>query len=755
MRMRGGKRIARRLRAWGRLWVLLLGSVTMTKLAKGEYLILADGGASDYQIVLPRAASPSQKHAAAELQRFLRQMSGAELPVVSEEEPAQKREVLLGNARAEQLDILVDWPKLGAEGYMLRTQGERLLIAGSPKRGTLYGVYGLLEDHLGCRWFTAQVSHVPKVKRLVLPRLDETVVPRLEYREPFWTEAFDGDWAARNRMNSANARLTSKHGGKTVYEGFVHTLDALVPRALYEQHPEYFPLRNGRRVNGLVQRCLTHPDVVRIATENVLPRLRKNPRANIVSVSQNDVYENCECPACKELDEAEGTPAASLLSFVNQIAEAVEKEFPHVAVDTLAYQYTRKPPRTIRPRPNVIVRLCSIECCFAHPLDGCSEASNTSFLEDLRGWSKLTRRLYVWDYTTNFKHYLLPFPNLDVLDKNIRTFVAHGVVGIFEQGNYSQGGGGELSELRAWVHAKLLWNPDRDGDALIREFVHGVYGRAAPAVQRFLDGQRQAARAGGEHVRIFDGAHRRYLDPALLRAYDALLEEAEQQAAASGDPALQTRVQRLRLPIWYARVVQWRDSHQTLLPALRRLLETSRALGYTHFTEWTPVEQDYKRLGHLLRHPPPPLASGVIVGEEPHFWLHQEGELVTLEDDERALNGGAARMVGRSQNWNCMWGFPPLSEAAGKRFLLRARVRVEKKGNEGFAFHVGAYDEANRQSLGEIHVRLAEIAEGDYHWYEIGKVELKENRYAYVAPNDNAENVAAIFVDRFELIPVE
>ena len=103
------------------------------------------------------------------------------------------------------------------------------------------------------------------------------------------------------------------------------------------------------------------------------------PDCQIISITQNDWAGACECPDCKALDEAEGSHSGTMLSFANYLAEKIEPEFPNVAVDTFAYQYTRKPPKTIRPRPNVIVRLCSIECCFAHPLEICPSSENHRF----------------------------------------------------------------------------------------------------------------------------------------------------------------------------------------------------------------------------------------------------------------------------------------------------------------------------------------------------------------------------------------
>ena len=79
-----------------------------------------------------------------------------------------------------------------------------------------------------------------------------------------------------------------------------------------------------------------------------------------------------------------------------------------MAFETLAYQYTRKPPRLVRPRPNVIVRLCWIECSFVRPL---TTGRNATFRKDLEGWTKIAGRLYVWDYVTNFSNYVQPHAN--------------------------------------------------------------------------------------------------------------------------------------------------------------------------------------------------------------------------------------------------------------------------------------------------------------------------------------------------------
>ena len=125
-----------------------------------------------------------------------------------------------------------------------------------------------------------------------------------------------------------------------------------------------------------------------------------------------------------------------------------------MVVDTFAYQYTRQAPTGITARDNVCVRLCSIECCFAHALNDPDCEFNAKFMKDLEDWSKICSRLYVWDYVTNFMQTLCVFPNFDVLRSNIDTFRSHSVVGIYEEGAYyADPAGTEFYYLRSLISA--------------------------------------------------------------------------------------------------------------------------------------------------------------------------------------------------------------------------------------------------------------------------------------------------------------
>jgi hypothetical protein len=334
--------------------------------------------------------------------------------------------------------------------------------------------------------------------------------------------------------------------------------------------------------------------VLRISIERVRQWIKEHPNANIISVSQNDTFNNCQCEQCKAVDDAEGTPAGSLLKFVNAVAEAIEEDHPNVRIDTLAYQYTRKAPMTIRPRRNVIVRLCSIECCFAHPLETCPARENERFREDIIAWGPIAPLLYVWDYTTDFGHYLQPFPNFDCLQSNVRFFVKHGVKSLFEQGNYSAGGGGEMEPLRAYVLAKLLWNPDTDVQKHISEFLTAYYGSAANKVQAYLDAIHRPVREQGKHIHIFDGPKSAYLSPEFLDNAERLLDEAEQLAE---NDEVRFRVLVARLPVWYVKIATDRVTGEAKTELTKRFVAIARKAGISNISEGRTLNDWAKKLG--------------------------------------------------------------------------------------------------------------------------------------------------------------
>ena len=196
------------------------------------------------------------------------------------------------------------------------------------------------------------------------------------------------------------------------------------PKDLYDAHPEWFWPRDDPTAYG--QLCWSNSSLQAFMLETVRKILRAQPHANIVSVSQNDNGLYCQSPAEMAIIKAEGTPGGAMFRAVNFIADGLLDEFPDVAIDTLAYQWSRPAPKITKPRDNVIIRLCSIECNFGAPL---TDPSNAPFQTDIVNWGKLSERIYIWNYVTNFGHYLAPFPDWFSLGPNVQFFFDHGVKG--------------------------------------------------------------------------------------------------------------------------------------------------------------------------------------------------------------------------------------------------------------------------------------------------------------------------------------
>ncbi len=518
-------------------------------------------------------------HGAAELQSTILAISGAKLPI----ETLESRRMairLKANAR------------MGPEEYQIRTTDRGLDVSGGALRGVMYGCYGYLEDVLGVRWYTASITKTPIQTSIPLPPMSIHGKPAFEYREPFMSEAFGRDWAARNRTNGNSQQLDKSVGGKVSYGPFVHTFSELVPPDKYfDTHPEYFSMINGKRMKGYYQLCLTNPDVLKIVIAKVEDWIKQYPDATIFSVSQNDTGYYCQCPDCKAVEKEEGAPSGPLIRFVNKVAEAIAKDHPNVLIDTLAYQWSEKPPLKVRPRANVRIRIAPIGACFSHPLDGCKE--NATSCKNLLDWAKVTKNIYIWHYTTNFANYLQPLPNLDEIAGDTALFKKHGVVGFFDEGDYA--GGGDMSELKAYLLAELMWDPSRPARPIIEDFVDGVYGKGGPFILKWLDLTHAAGRAMKAHARIYDSPNAPYLGDDVLQQGDKLFDAAE--AATQDAPVNLDAVQKARLSLEYVELMRTDPKSPAYPPLAKRVADKIRRFHVGGVREGEDISVFLKRIG--------------------------------------------------------------------------------------------------------------------------------------------------------------
>ncbi len=566
-----------------------------------------------WDIVVDPGAIPSEVFAAEEFRDHFLKASGLKLPIVRTQRCARPRKhIFIGGGKAFSASA-VGFPTegFGEEDFRIIIRDDLVAITGGRPRGTLYGVYTFLEDYLGVRFLTADHTHIPPVGpwRVVGP-VDRFYHPPLRMRWSYYGEVNRNPlFAARLRINTVPN--DPKLGGRTGMININHSFYYLIPQERYgKEHPEYFALVGGRRLadRRQTQPCLTNPEVLKIVKEGVLRQIAQHPERTNVSVSQNDNANYCRCPKCAAIDKREGTPMGSLLTFVNAVADEVAKRYPNVDVGTLSYWYSRKPPRTLKPRPNVQIQLCSIECCLLHPIDDPNCPLNVAFCRDLRGWSRICKKISIWNYNTNFSNYLLPCPNLRVIEKNIRFFVANHALGIFMQaaGNAV---GAEFSELRNYLISRLLWNPNLSGEAVINEFLSLHYGRAAPPIKRYIDLIHDAALRSGLHRNCFARKASQYgidqsLAPKAIRLFEEALSLAESKEVRRRVEKASIAAYRLAIePLWGVRSPDAVPPSvlKSALPALARFIELCDRYGVDRVAEVVPYSKVRPTLVELLK----------------------------------------------------------------------------------------------------------------------------------------------------------
>ena len=366
-----------------------------------------------------------------------------------------------------------------------------MTIRGGDRRGVLYAVYQFLEEYAGFRYLTPDLETYTE-EDVVIPEgvvMDHS--PVVAHRRLTWHSVYltSGNyWCVKNGITNGSSVLTEDLGGQSLNYGnlYVHTIAPLVgtkyPYPTYATNP-----------------CLTDPENFNTVMANLRKELEANPDINIISVSQTDYEQSCYCPNCAKIAEEEGSYSGVWITFVNKVAEELVKDYPDLIIDTLAYKNTQKAPKNVKPHENVCVRLCSITCCFTHPINDPNCERNKEFCEDLVAWGKICDNIHIWDYTTNFHYYISTFANLDVIRENMKFFADNNAVSVFPQGN-SQGFSGEFGELRSYLLCKLMLDPYMSKEeyyGYMDEFLKAYYGEGWMYIRQFIDKTTELAANGG------------------------------------------------------------------------------------------------------------------------------------------------------------------------------------------------------------------------------------------------------------------
>lgn len=731
-------------------------------------LSLARDGATEYAIVAGAVPIPAEQTAARELAEYLQKVTGAEFKVVAESaaEPKPAKAIYLGwTAFAAGQGI--DCANLGQEESVIRTVGSDLVITGGRPRGTLYGVYDFLQKDLGVHWLDRDTEVVPKRAALALAAMDRRTKPvfRIRCILPMWhvlvgrdPTAWNGEpgrkhraWVARNRTNPAYTVWPDEYGGVDGQNVNSQNFGLYVPAEKYlAEHPEYYALdKDGKtrrpafgpetpRWNWGGCLCLTHPEVRKIALATMLDLIaadRKTvnpnqPPPTIYDISQHDDHTVCHCPACRALVEREGSESGPLIDFINELADGVRAKYPEVKVQTCAYMWSQVPPKTLRPRSNVIILWCDWGMGDApskqslpepwHPL---TSPFNSWRAENLRQWAAITPGgVRIWDYGEAYATPAWPFTMAPVLVEDMRFFGELRPVGLYIESEEWGGDGslrqdpqvhGQFSALYNWLAMQLMIDPRQPVEPLLDTFFAGYYGPAAVPLRAFYDKLAAAQRELPARRTTANALGIKHVTPAFFTELQAFLEEAE--AACAADSLELAHVQRERWRFDFALLECWealsrKTAPGTALPfdreATQARVENCRTLwirlGYPEKAVDAAMNALFEKL-KFMRLTPPAL---------PDRFGHLRPGLVAQYYWPHFTRGGASSAILVSDP----------KAADGKAFRIEDTSLEKHTGNPVF----GLWDAGKPNETGPtITIARAEIPQdGGYHWYRIGRYRI-------------------------------
>ena len=422
--------------------------------------------------------------AAQTLQGYVAQMTGATLPVATDEQQVEGNRVLVGLSDASRpVELMRD---LDREGYVLHSDGRDLVICGGSDRGTLFGVAGLLYD-LGVRWYVPGDdlgTCVPKMSDVVLTDIDAR-------REPSFPMRWIGrgtDWAVFNGQNCMGGSVDASF---KIEPGIYHTQARLLPHEEYfDEHPEYFALINGERSpNRECKLCYSNPDSPREIAQTMAKMKGEDPQIGLLSFSPTDGQMWCECDDCIAMDE-QGVPKDQAMSrrsmlFYNEIARHLRPLVPDAEMLVGAYNVYNWPPRdrSIKADPMLSVIITHYQdYCMAHPVADRSCPDNRRYVELLNRWDRLGTPVYYYEYYWKVNWLDVPWPIVHSIAADIPWFHQRGDRGVYTQFN----------RQNAWtlypayyMAARLLWDVDTDVDAAFDEMCDRLYGPAGGAIREY------------------------------------------------------------------------------------------------------------------------------------------------------------------------------------------------------------------------------------------------------------------------------
>jgi len=495
--------------------------------------------------------------AARDLQIYIEKMSGAKLPIVTDDAPgAAGTRILVGRSKlTAKYDAKIPNGVTNLreeEGYAILTDGATLVLAGNdtePYHGTEYAVSFFL-DKLGVRWYMPGDfgEVVPKQATITAGALSEVSQPDFKMRN-WWTSWMAPDlrptetrWKIHNGMNPDS--MHNIPGDSSVRN--------VLPPIAEKDNPKYakvFATGMDGKVYPYMPN-LASDESVQFAANVIKEYFRKNPNATSYGIGADDGLPRDFSPETDKYhmhfpsmigrfnDPGGVSTTEEWMRWVTRVSAEVHKEFPDRFISTNGYANRDTPPLGIPDDPTIWIMFAAIFCDNYHAMDNPKSWMTQREYNMLKVWTSEYDNVWMYNYIYNnlcgggnppiplAHRYIHDMPML----KNL------GIAGFMDEGRVVAG---EAGIFPTWLRARMMWDADQDGWKLMDRYFAEWYGPAAVPAKAFWEEMENAIENS-----IWSGNEEHMLSliytPELIKRMEVQLKKAE--AAAKGNSVAEQHV---------------------------------------------------------------------------------------------------------------------------------------------------------------------------------------------------------------------
>lgn len=500
---------------------------------------------SSYKIVMKENASEMLQFAAEDLQLLFKEATGVTLPIVTENtvDYAQDAKIIsLGaNGLLESAGLTTDENVLSRNGFIIKTKGDNVFIAGAYDEGTMFGVYGFLEQyfHFDCfsntcyyidtemtdvKWKEFDVVDVPDLKVRNCGNdfitSDTRTERRMRYTKREDGSTFLGSASAHTVFNYLDPEVYAKFSclNETEHTCYVEAETGVFSAEQYPDciaenyHPDWFS-------NDLSQLCYTahgNTEERNAMLETALEEAKKvfiaNPNAYLWTFSQMDRYTWCACETCRGYKtKYNGSNAAVVVMFCNDLADKIsawmetEEGKPYARdfkILFLAYNATLTPPAKYNEATGEYEKIDDTVVCNEHtavmfaPIEmdfqlSIYDEANDSFYEAFQGWMPISKTFNIYSYQSNYNYFFVPYDCFNTMPDFYQYAAKANTYWFFELGQRKQTAGATGWQiLKNYISSKLAWNVNLDVNELTDKFFDVYFGEAADIMRDWYNSYR-------------------------------------------------------------------------------------------------------------------------------------------------------------------------------------------------------------------------------------------------------------------------